>query len=74
MSVPGDQAKHDQIVDLVTNLIVAKESMDRDGDDEGRNHNARTALTLEREINALIYELYDLAKNEIELIERAREE
>ena len=66
---PADKARHDRIVELVTALLdLHKLESKAKTQNEQQNYH-RQINTTDREINALVYELYGLKKNEIEIIE-----
>jgi len=68
-SDPTDKARHDKMVGYVEQMLTAKKQyadalMDRDKD-----YWQRKCDTLDRQIDALVYELYGLTDAEIALVE-----
>ncbi len=64
-----DRAKHDKLVKFVGKMIVAKkERAAADADYEKRRLD-QFCSDLDREINQLVYKLYDLTKEEIQIVE-----
>jgi len=65
----ADRARHDRMVALVTEMLAAKRQEAGAGTDTNRTFWMRKATTLDRQIDALVYELYDLTPAEIALVE-----
>ncbi len=64
-----DASRHDRLVKLVDQILSAKK---READSAGatKDNLNRQIATLDRQINALVYELYGLTDEEIALVER----
>ena len=69
--VAGDIALRDKMRDLVTQMLEAKKQEGAAGTATKRDFWARKAVTLDRQINALVYVLYGLTPEEIALVEGA---
>jgi type I restriction-modification system DNA methylase subunit len=72
-SDPADVARHDRVVALVEEMLrLQKEHAQAEAHKEDRRHDlARQIERLEAEIDALVYELYGLTEEEIEIVEEA---
>jgi hypothetical protein len=60
---------HDKMVDLVTQMLEAKKQEAVAGNDVKRDFWIRKAQGLDRQIDTLVYELYGLTLEEIDLVE-----
>jgi hypothetical protein len=65
----ADRARHEKVVDLVTQMLEAKKQEAAAGNDVKRDFWARKCEGLDRQIDALVYELYGLTEEEIALVE-----
>jgi Alw26I/Eco31I/Esp3I family type II restriction m6 adenine DNA methyltransferase len=68
---PADKARHDQMVSLVEHIVAAKKQLAAAKSDMDKNFYADRCDGLERQIDALVYELYGLTLSEIKIVERA---
>lgn len=64
-----DKARHDKMVSLVNGILAAKAETESTKTETDRRYAARKVLNLDRQIDDLVYELYGLSPEEIELIE-----
>lgn len=64
-----DRARHDKMVNLVTEMLEAQKQKAAAVTDAKRDFWTRKATTLDRQIDALVYELYGLTPEEIALVE-----
>jgi hypothetical protein len=67
-SDPADVARHDRMVELVQSMLDLHRLASAGPDDE-RTLIARRIEATDRQIDALVYELYGLTEEEIELVE-----
>jgi Eco57I restriction-modification methylase/TaqI-like C-terminal specificity domain len=68
-SDPNEKAQHDRIVRLVEQQLIAKQQIMSSYTDRDRNLYERKGADLDREIDKLTYELYELTHEEIDFIE-----
>lgn len=64
-----DKARHDKMVKLVEQMIVAKPKCASARSDKDRTFYESMCAALDRQIDALVYELYGLTDVEIAIIE-----
>jgi hypothetical protein len=64
-----DRARHDRMVSLVESMLDAKRKLQTARTDRDRNHYESKCAALDRQIDALVYELYELTPAEIEIVE-----
>ena len=69
LTISSGLAKHDKMVDLVTQMLEAKKLEAVAGNDVKRDFWTRKAQGLDRQIDTLVYELYGLTPEEIDLVE-----
>jgi type I restriction-modification system DNA methylase subunit len=65
----ADRAQHDHVVDLVTQILKGKEQLRQARTDHDRNFYENKCAMLDRQIDRLVYELYDLSAEEIKLVQ-----
>ena len=68
-SDPTDKARHDRMVSLVEGMLAAKRQLAGAGTEAERNLYERKCANLDAQIDTLVYELYALTPQEIELVE-----
>jgi hypothetical protein len=68
-SDPADQAKHDKMVSLVTQMLDLHQRQAAAQADSDREIYERQIAATDRAIDALVYELYGLSDEEIKLVE-----
>ena len=66
-----DKSSHDKMVGYVEQMISAKKELANTLTDKDTTYWQRRCDTLDRQIDALVYELYDLTEDEIALVEGA---
>jgi hypothetical protein len=69
---PQDRARHDRMVELVEKMLIAKQQ-EAAASGHAKEMSARKCAALDRQIDALVYELYGLAQDEITLVEATHE-
>ena len=70
-SDPADVARHDRMVELVQTMLDLHRQLSSAGPDHDRTLLARRIEATDRQIDRLVYELYGLTEEEIELVEAA---
>jgi hypothetical protein len=65
----ADRARHDRMVNLVEQMLAAKRQLQASRSDRDRNFYENKCAALDRQIDALVYELYELTPEEIALVE-----
>ena len=65
----ADRARHDHVVDLVTQLLKGKEQLRRARTDHDHNYYENRCATLDRQIDSVVYELYGLSDEEIKIVQ-----
>jgi len=68
---PADKARHDRIVALVEQMLAAKKQLPAAQSDADRDFYGNKCAGLDRQIDALVYELYGLTGEEIKIVEAA---
>ena len=68
-SNPADKSRHDRLVELVEQMLVAKAKLPSAKTDRDREFYTNKCATLDQQIDALVYELYGLTAEEIKLVE-----
>jgi len=66
---PADEARHEQMVSLVRKMLKAKKRQAAAQTEGDLNYYSRLCESLDRQIDALVYELYGLTAEEIALVE-----
>jgi type I restriction-modification system DNA methylase subunit len=64
-----DHARHDRMVNLVEQMLASKRQLQTVRTDSDRNHYENKCAALDRQIDALVYELYELTPDEIAIVE-----
>ena len=68
---PPDKAPHGTIVSLVEQMIAAKKKFVSSHSDKDKDFYGNKCATLDRQIDALVYQLYGLTDEEIKIVESA---
>jgi type I restriction-modification system DNA methylase subunit len=68
---PADKARHDKMVSLVEQMLAAKPQLARAQSDKDKDFYENKCAALDRQIDALVYELYSLTPDEIKIVEGA---
>jgi len=71
VSKPADKARHDKLVALVEQMLAAQPQLARAQSDKDKEFYAHKCAALDRQIDALVYELYGLTADEIKIVEGA---
>jgi type I restriction-modification system DNA methylase subunit len=66
---PGEIAQHDRMVRLVEHMLTSKQQLASAHADRDRNFYERKCADLDRQIDGLVYELYELTDEEVSLVE-----
>ncbi len=72
LSNPVDVARHDRMVELVQSMLDLHRQLSTSGPEHERTLLARRIEATDRQIDRLVYELYGLTEEEIELVETAK--
>ncbi len=70
---PADKTRHDNIVSLVEQILSAKKQLAAAQSDKDKDFYQDKCASLDRQIDALVYELYGLTEEEIQLVEGPKE-
>jgi type I restriction-modification system DNA methylase subunit len=73
--VPGnaaDKARHDKVVSLVEQMLAAKKQLAGAQSDKDKDFYQNKCASLDRQIDALVYELYGLTADEIKIVEETQ--
>jgi len=68
-----DKVLHDKLVSLVEKMLEAKKQLSAAKTDGDQDFYKNKCATLDRQIDTLVYELYELSAPEIEIVEGAQE-
>ena len=68
---PADSARHDCMVELVQTMLDLHKALSSPGPEHERTLIARRIEATDRQIDRLVYELYGLTEEEIEIVETA---
>ncbi|HPM25998.1 MAG TPA: TaqI-like C-terminal specificity domain-containing protein [Methanothrix sp.] len=71
-SDPADVSRHDRIVELVQTMLDLHRQLSTSGQEHERTLISRRIEATDRQIDRLVYELYGLTEEEIELVETAK--
>jgi adenine-specific DNA-methyltransferase len=70
-SDPEDKARHDRMVQLVDQMLAAKQQLAQSRTDRDKAFYESKCAALDRQIDQLVYELYQLTDDEIAIVEAA---
>ena len=70
-SKPADKARHDKLVALVEQMLVSKKQLAAAQSDKEKDFYGNKCAGLDRQIDALVYELYGLTEDEITIVKGA---
>lgn len=68
-STASDKARHDKMVSLVEQMLAAKKQLAAAQSDKDKDFYGHKCESLDRQIDALVYELYGLTDEEIAIVE-----
>jgi len=66
-----DKIKHEQIVELVNRMLISNQKLSSTRTPQEKNLLQRQIEMMDRQINKLVYELYELTEEEIKIIEES---
>jgi hypothetical protein len=69
---PADKAKHDRMVELVEQMLAARKQLAGAQSDKDKDFYTNRCDGLDRQIDALVYDLYALTPAEIQIVEGAK--
>jgi adenine-specific DNA-methyltransferase len=64
-----NKAKHDKLVQLVEQMLQSKQQLQTEKIEKNKNYLEQKCTNLDKQIDNLVYELYDLTEDEIKIIE-----
>jgi hypothetical protein len=70
---PADKKRHDAMVKKVEAMLEAKKKLAAAQTDKDKNFYERRCSTLDRQIDRLVYDLYELTEDEIAIVEGTTE-
>jgi len=70
-SDPTDKARHDQMVELVERMLDLNKQLAATKEPQSKTIIQRQVETIDRQIDLLVYELYELTEEEIKIVERS---
>jgi hypothetical protein len=70
-SDPADKARHDRIVELVEQMLNLNKQLAGSKEPQTKTVLQRQIETTDRQIDRLVYELYELTEDEIKIVERS---
>jgi type I restriction-modification system DNA methylase subunit len=68
---PADKARHDQMVSLVQQMLELHKRLQAAHSDQDRQLYQRQIDATDKQIDVLVYELYDLSEDEIKIVEES---
>ena len=68
LSDPADKSRHDRMVFLVAEMLAAKKQLAVANTDRDKDFYKTKCNSLDHKIDALVWQLYDLSAEEIELL------
>ena len=68
---PADKTRHDKIVSVVGQMLLAKKQLAAVQSEKDKDFYENKCAALDRQIDALVYELYGLTEEEIKIVEGA---
>jgi hypothetical protein len=71
LTSPADKTRHDRVVDLVNQMLKAKKAWASAQTEKDKTYYDDKCKALDRQIDALVYELYGLTEAEIKIVEGA---
>ena len=71
LSDKADRARHDRMVQLVDQMLEAKKQLASARTERDKTFYENKCATLDRQIDQLVYELYELTPEEIAIVEEA---
>jgi hypothetical protein len=71
ISLTHDKSRHDRMVQLVEQMLEAKKQLAAAQTEKDRTYFENKCASLDRQIDALVYDLYGLTEPEIKIVEGA---
>jgi adenine-specific DNA-methyltransferase len=71
LSKTEDKAKHDKLVQLVEQMLQSKQQLQTEKIEKNKNYLEQKCTNLDKQIDTLVYELYNLTEDEIKIIENS---
>jgi adenine-specific DNA-methyltransferase len=71
LSKPADKSRHDEMVAKVEAMMEAKKQLAKAQTDKDKTYYENKCAALDRQIDQLVYKLYDLTPEEIEIVEKS---
>ena len=65
---PADKARHDRMVELVEQMLAARKQLAGAQSDKDKDFYTNRCDGLDRQIDALVYDLYGLTEDEIKIV------
>mgnify|MGYP003592410885 CR=1 FL=1 len=72
MKKPADRARHDKIISLVDKMLALVPKLQAARSETDRSTLRNAIASTDRQIDALVYDLYDLSSEEITLVQESR--
>jgi type I restriction-modification system DNA methylase subunit len=72
LSVAADRKRHDEVGQAVTQMLEAKTQLAKAKTDKDKIYYENKCASLDRQIDRLVYDLYDLSKEEIRIVESSK--
>ena len=72
ITIPAQKAQHDRMVQLVEQMLKTKAQVSTAKTESERTYLEDKCAGLDRQIDQLTYELYDLTPEEVALVEQGR--
>jgi hypothetical protein len=68
---PAEKSQHDHMVFLAEQMLEAKKQLAKVQTDKDKNYYENKCAALDRQIDQIVYKLYDLTPEEIEIVEKS---
>ncbi|MCJ7502094.1 MAG: hypothetical protein MUP80_03410 [Acidobacteriia bacterium] len=72
LTKPTDKARHDEMVAKVDAMLEAKKPLGKAKTDKDKTYYENKCAALDRQIDRLVYELYGLTEEEIQIVEQQK--
>jgi type I restriction-modification system DNA methylase subunit len=66
---PADKTRHEDMVEKVNRMLKAKKQLPKATTDKDKNYYENKCAALDRQIDRLVYEIYGLSEEEIQIVE-----
>jgi len=71
LSIPSEKSRHDRMVELAGQMLGYKKRLAEARTDKDKDYYTNRCDGIDRQIDALVYELYGLTPSEIQIVEGA---